>query len=76
MNRVYLRLYIPKYNRIIETGFDSRFTFYENLKILSNIEKIDLDTMHVYDFNLGIFLKMDVSINQMHIDRFTMFYLL
>lgn len=77
MNKVLLRLEIAKNNRILEVYLDSRLSFEDNFKLLTNIVDIkDLDRYRIYDANKGIFLKKDIPISEFAIKYFMSFKLL
>ena len=76
MNDLIIRLFIVKDNKIIESSFDSRLSFKDNIFFLNEmLEDISLDNLYIYDANKRIFLDMNKRLSDMGIYSFMTFYL-
>ena len=76
MKQIMIRFKIIKNDECIEVKFDDRLSFKDNLKLLENIYKRNLTDLNVYDQNKGIFLDMNIPINNFEINSFMTFTLL
>ena len=70
MYEVLIRFKIVKDDRYIEVSFDSRLSFKDNLKILSEMLNDDLNNMKVYDPIKKLFLDIDIPIGEFNISYF------
>ena len=70
MHEVLIRFKIVKDNKYLEVAFDSRLSFKENLKILSELINENYEHMKVYDAIKKIFLDMDIAISEFNINYF------
>lgn len=70
MHEVLIRFKIVKDNKYLEVAFDSRLSFKENLKILSELTNENYEHMKVYDAIKKIFLDMDIAISEFNINYF------
>lgn len=68
MNKVLIRFYIVKDERVIEAYFDERLSFIDNFKMLNY-----LNEPKIYDPNKCIFLNNKVPISYFAINRFVAF---
>lgn len=72
MNKIYLRLIFVKDNRVIETIFDKRLSFKDNLRLLKAlIPEIDIENFHIFDKNINIFLDINEPIKSFNINNLT-----
>lgn len=68
MNRIYLKIYFIKNNKMIEVIFDSRFSFLNNFRLLKSlIPDLNIDEFYIYDKNEGIFLNKSLPIKDFKI---------
>ena len=70
MYEVLIRFKIVKKNRYLEVSFDSRLSFKDNLKILSELVDVDLSDMYVYDPVKRIFLDREIPVSEFDISYF------
>lgn len=70
MYEVLIRFKIVKDDRYIEVCFDSRLSFKDNLKILSEIINDDLSNMEIYDPIKKMFLDKEIPIGDFNISYF------
>lgn len=68
MNKILIRLYIVKDEKVIETYFDDRLSFKDNFKMINY-----LDEPKIYDPNKRMFLNNSVPISCFRINRFVAF---
>lgn len=76
MNKVILRFYIVYSKEVIETIFDLRLSFKENIKLLKDLYKLkDEEDMYIVDPYKMIALKKDIPLNLFNFKNFMTLYI-
>lgn len=76
MHRILMRFKIVKTGRIVEAYLDRRLSFYDNFILLEKMLDERIAGYRVFDQNKGIFLDMNIPIEEFDIKTFMYFYLL
>lgn len=75
MHEILIRLYVVKHQKSIESIFDERLSFKENLALLSELTGDDYSSCLIMDPLRKIFLRNDVPIQEFEISAFMTFEL-
>ena len=75
MRKIPIRFKVVKNEHTIEAFFDERLSFNENMAILQQLSKENLQTYEIYDPFKMIFLERDVPIRSFELQGFPLFYL-
>lgn len=70
MYEVMIRFKIVRNNEYLEVCLDSRLSFKDNLKILSELIDMDLKDMNIYDPIKKMFLDKETPIAEFNINYF------
>lgn len=73
MYKIMIRLRMIKDNTVIETIFDSRLSFLDNMKLLNRISDYQIDDFAIYDPNKKLFLDRNSPVALFNINSFMMF---
>ena len=76
MHRILMRFKIVKTGGIVEAYLDRRLSFYDNFILLEKMLDERIAGYRVFDQNKGIFLDMNIPIEEFDIKTFMYFYLL
>ena len=76
MYELLIRLFVTKENKIVETIFDKRLSYSENLILFNKmIENMTFHDFHVYDPIKRIFIDKNKVLDDMGVYSFMTFYL-
>lgn len=75
MHKIILRFYIVKDKSVLETIFDTRLSFLENIDLLKEIYNFDLIEFYIIDPYRMIALKKDIPIKEFNFKNFMTLYI-